>query len=766
MKSIAKTVGIHFSYQDNNNAKVKTWLSDKRNEPWFLVVDGLNDDRIAEQVQNLLPEDQGQTLITTKDKGILGRFKKRKRSSQTIRNMSYNQGPPASQRDTRSDFRLFVKEPRIADLRNIFDWYNDDTLTDATKMNFLLEALFLPVRVKLTARTWERNGGTTTSQRYKDMVMDKEGKQKYAPFPGIVEGVLDNVFSSLNPEVPMRGSSPWPSHELKLLALMSCLNIDQIESKILEVDHEADHREELRNMLGILENRSYISWQRNTASGTDTYSMHEFVRMAVRQFIKGNPGLGLVALLECHQIALASLLHIYREQEKKFQASHSAIQSSCHNLKMVLMPHVEPFVRFVRCIMEDEQDKMASFVEFKRTEALTYSTIIFSQALIEEGRYSDAARVLEFVKNLKGDEHHLLQLKRMLAKAYISLPLATHNKKAWEDATELLKPGVELCLQDTPDLQSWLSMIDLASLYSRSGRPVKALGVLALYGGLGCWHYKDNTQLCQQKGNKLSEQERKSIAILFRVETAFAYAVIANSQNDHQTPKVKSQQSGLSLNGLLGALDSIKRNAYRKKSKKLIKQVEEAYEKLSPGEHYSTGFTDENGMLRTWIAIGDKEMLDKARTKLNDSIRHLESSVNFPQRFGSRTRLLGMKTWKAKLDLDSDCRVEGKEIASKRLEDLLEEYREHFGAPNGKHDAHTLHCAVLLRESYEKLGQKDGRVDLTEYCLDDPPACVLFYDDEERLDLAPFVVIMLVLVVITSLRARDTLYLGPFRGDL
>ena len=63
----------------NTLRAVKKWLGDKKNGPWVMVIDGIDDTRVAKKMYKTLPQDRdgrvlGQVLITTKDRDVLTYF--------------------------------------------------------------------------------------------------------------------------------------------------------------------------------------------------------------------------------------------------------------------------------------------------------------------------------------------------------------------------------------------------------------------------------------------------------------------------------------------------------------------------------------------------------------------------------------------------------------------------------------------------------------------------------------------------------------------
>lgn len=119
-----------------------------------MVIDSLNDRDCLAQITKLLPEDAGQMIITTKNREILTDFIEPCKADQCFQ----------------------VGQLSPVDRREIFNWFNDDLMSDAAGMDELLESLSLPIHVRIEAlHLVTRNN--PTSDLYQSL---KEGTYKYA----------------------------------------------------------------------------------------------------------------------------------------------------------------------------------------------------------------------------------------------------------------------------------------------------------------------------------------------------------------------------------------------------------------------------------------------------------------------------------------------------------------------------------------------------------------------------------------------------------
>lgn len=86
---------------------MQRWLADAANGQRIMIIDGLDNPAVARHIEQLLPKDRGQILVTTKDRTILDSLshvssKQRKKACLHLGNLATNEA------------------------RLVFQWYNDD----------------------------------------------------------------------------------------------------------------------------------------------------------------------------------------------------------------------------------------------------------------------------------------------------------------------------------------------------------------------------------------------------------------------------------------------------------------------------------------------------------------------------------------------------------------------------------------------------------------------------------------------------------------
>jgi hypothetical protein len=672
VRTIAQRISLPFPDEKGLFTATKAWLQDDSNGAWFIVIDGLNllDDEVTTQLRQLLPRDRGQVLVTTQDCSVLDMleeiFVSKRRSN-----------------------RLHVHKLKTTDLYEIFEWHVDEPISATEQINELLDYLYLPAIVQITAK-WANDFKTSVSnlhdmiiKRQQNVVSVKLPEQAYERFTAAHQ-IFQTIraFHTTGPRIKLQ---EWPNHTARLLGVLSCLDHERMDFQLVRKDHNREDR--LREMLGSLENCSFIS--KATDNIEEGYTMHRIVQELMCRWTVEHMGTG--SLLCLHQTALCVLVLHYKAKKKALEGK-TAPRLSYH-WKIPLMCHFEHFLSFARLYAPKLDASVISV--FECDDRMAYSVITFARVYLDEGRFDDAACVLHLSWRLYRGHRYRSPLVRQLCEAYTLPPLASRNQTTWAETTAHLERVVD-DFKEQPGSdreQEWLCLLALANMYSKTLQPVPASKFLARLHELNLDMQGDGPQVTTSSVNTFEPQaDRRKLAIHKRVAEArlhLAWAECASSN---------------SLNA-----------KHLRKALEYFTQARSAAYIWYPLMDKWTTELDED-IADIWSSMGDPESVRKALGMYGMLLRGYENDFIAPDRPWSKARIWdlkckvaytqlklspltpdrdtqeAMRTQKA-LDAQSPSDTRG---ALDVLRNALAFYEESFGA----NDEHTRVCAHLLFEIY------------------------------------------------------------------
>ncbi|KAF2465668.1 uncharacterized protein BDR25DRAFT_345891 [Lindgomyces ingoldianus] len=617
---------------------VRTWLLNKDNGPWLIVLDGLNSEEFASSIKAFMPvlepSHAGQILITTTNRGLLKHFVKLKPSEGQC---------------------IEVDNLREQESLDLFRWYNEDVLTDE-EMSKFLSKVALPVFIKMLA-----NHMLEFKIPMSDMYQHLTTKR--AEFPDLVNQLFDENHDIFRPLVTARCDEKRPirgltNPTLKLLGELSCLNNARIESELIETQFEEKDRDKLAVMLGRLENCSFIGKDNDR-----NYFMHEFVQREVRRRIKKQ--WDVATLIRLHGSALCMLYVRYRDDKAQWKELDDNHQRTYH-LKLRFIPHFERFLDFVK-----EHPKSKSFAGFELQDRMVASVITFAQVFMEEGRYEDASCVLEFTHRLYRQRTYRYELIRLLVQAHTLPPLARARKSEWLKSETLLKDSIQECEQEHMSKERWLCALALSDLYARARHPAKALNQLKSLQDCSLTIKRGVPEIIKRGNPKLDEDTARILAVNRRIGEAKAFLLHARL--------LKADHAGG------------KRTDYLKKAENAFEEAKTAV---------SDWFRDqaewiqiEEGLGSVFCECGTQEDLRKADDIFRKLNSRLEKEFNAPERSLSQKKLWDVRCRTAAVWLKTGFTVSA-DAAVKRLEEALQHYEKCYGPKND----HTRTCAYHLRD--------------------------------------------------------------------
>jgi hypothetical protein len=661
---IARRICPHVTTPEQMIEELQRWLADEKNGPWIMVIDGLDNKAVAEQIERLLPKNSGQVLVTTKDRTILD----------SLSHVSSKQRKKAC---------LHMGDLAMNDSRLVFQWYNDDFLPTDSGIDKLLKSVPSPALIKLLARYAANNNKSAAEvhgEICKARIHGKSLKIPEAVYKCLTQGyhMFEALGTTRSGAIPSNSIlSPWPSQEFLLLCCLACLNKGDISFELIAQDYSEDSK--LGELLGSLENCSFVA-----KSHLQSYCMHEIVQDLARRWVIDN--MGLPSLLDVHQTALCMLVLLYNKQ-RDTQSEHHKTRRSSYHWKLRFMPHFERFLGFAKEFSSRLDDLATS--NFKCSDNMVNSVITFSQTYMEEGRYEDAICVLEFVHRLYKGISLRLQLARHLCKAYTISPLATQRDSIRSRTTELLETAAKESMAQPVEhrnrQQEWLCLLDLIYLHCKFAQPEKAFKVLKDLKELRLIK-KGNVFklhiLSQKKFEKLGHDGRIRLAVHRRVAEGRIHVATGDLAKD--STKIKHYQCA------------------REAFSHAVSAIQD-------------GFDDEG----KWISEVNEELAN-VLCKMSDSksikdaiaiykllIDNLEREIGTTSPLWRRTRLWGWKCRKAdaQLRLGDATSKEETEECFEIMRQTLAHCEERFGKPEGKHDEHTLACADFIMEAYERCGR-------------------------------------------------------------
>lgn len=629
---------------------IRTWLLNKDNGPWLIVLDGLNSEEFASSIKAFMPvlepSHAGQILITTTNRGLLKNFVKLKPSEGQC---------------------IEVDKLTEQESLDLFRWYNEDVLTDE-EMSKLLSKAALPVFIKMLANHM-LEFKIPTLDMYRHLTTQR------AEFPDLVNQLFDENHDIFRPLVTARSDEKrpikgWPNPTLKLLGELSCFNNARIESELIETQfEEKDRDDKLAVMLGRLENCSFIG-----KANHRNYFMHEFVQREVRRRIKNQ--WDVATLLRLHGSALGMLYSRYHDDKVQWKESDDNHQRTYH-LKLRFMPHFERFLDFVR-----EHQKSKNFAGFELQDRMVASVITFAQVFMDEGRYEDASCVLEFTRRLYRRRTHRYELIRLLVKAYTLPPLARARKSEWLKSETILKDSIQECEQEHMSKEKWLCALALSDLYTRARHPAKALNQLKSLQDFTLTIKRDSPEIIKRGIPKLDEDTARILAVNRRIGEAKAFLLHAKL--------LKTDHAGG------------KRTDY-------LKKAENAFEEAKIAVRYwfhdqAEWIQIEEGLGSVFCECGTHEDLKKAEDIFQKLNARLEKECNASKRSLSQKKLWDVRCRTAVVWLKTGLTLPA-DAAVKRLEEALQHYENCYGPKND----HTRTCAYHLKDAIRRTDCKRAK---------------------------------------------------------
>jgi hypothetical protein len=668
--NIAKLICPNVTTPNELIKSLQSWLADASNGPWIMVIDGVDDLAVARRIEQLLPKDSGQVLITTKDRAILD----------SLSHVSSKQRKKAC---------LHMGSLPTSEARLVFQWYNDNLLPNDTGIDALLESVPSPALIKLLA-TYAANNNKSTS----DVLAEIQEARKHGRSLKIPEAVYTDfshgyfIFEALGAVRSVTGPSDkhlrlWPSPEFELLGSMSCLNKDDMSFELIAQDYAKEGR--LRELLGSLENCSFI-----TRGKEQCYFMHETVQDLASQWILDK--MGLPSLLDRQQRTLCMLFLLYdKERKSKFERGDRKVRRSSYLWKLPFMPHFDRFLGFTR-EFGTKLDTLASS-NFECHDNMVHAVITFSYMYMEEGRYEDAVCVLEFVYRLYKGFSSRLQLARHMCKAYTVSPRNIRDTDKWLIASQILQSALNIYRSQVDKSrdrrEEWLCLLDLIHLHCKFGRPKSASKVLAELKELTLSVHRGIPNV-YWPGRKSFANESTSVRLRLAIYKRVAEGRIHEAKADHA---IGSAQTRLYQSAREAFSDARMAIHYRFDNDEEDKWESEVNEELA----------------RVLCKMGYVETITEAVSIYEGVVKTMQKDLQTSAKPFGETKLWGLKCRKANAQLRLREQLSPGEIEKilDTMRKALAHCEKRFGKTEGQHDERTLDCAQFLMEAYEKCSRHD-----------------------------------------------------------
>lgn len=657
MQKIASEANINVSGTVEFLAPLKEWLANEQNGPWIMVIDGLDNASLAEEVGMILPEDCGQLLVTTKTRDVLtSHF-------------------PGLQRDS----CIHVRDLEGQNLQKIFRAYAwDATIKEnSPELARLVKFLKLPALVKFAAE-FVTETGQPLGALYDNLQ------------PGKSKRIRDRIYRFFDQALkPFYSCRSELSHEtLRLLGELSCLNNEGFGVDLIEKGYPDSGR--LWEMLGKLQSFSFIAKDEQNQSIDQqpvVFFMNTFAQRAVREVMEKRMGLGFI--MQLHGTALSMLFTLYDKRRQEMDESEARRVRRCSYLwKLPLMPHFERFLQFSR----DHGAEDHKFKEVAFEDQAVKSVMTFAQVYLDEGRYDDAVCVLRLTKKLYRGTKNRCNLYFLLLQA-LNLRLGACDDERlvrWRDdlVKELSEEGW-LTME-----QAWRVQLELARSDTRSRKPDEAFGrlkncsrdmqLIIKNGRLDSW--------VKQRG-KLDRKE-KELVILQRIEEGRAYlsrAKVAKSRTKCTNRRMLPFMSvWIPFSGHGCADDKDLRRA-----KIAFDESKAAIVEWFPDTEQEWLMEIDENTADVLYEMGTSKDLQEAEELLKKRIDWLESHCK------DRSRPHAWKGW-----CDVKCKLarvwskrgveKGEEHLRKEAINTLEEMLAKYEKLFGKGDLHTQRCARWL----------------------------------------------------------------------
>ena len=651
VRRIGEEIQLEVSEPEDLFVSMNRWLSNSMNGPWIMVVDGLDNSAVAAALKRLLPRDSGQILITSKNRAILN---------------SLDDFLPLHER---KQVCLQIESLAVSESRRVFQWHNDGVLLSNSEMEDLFSKFSSPVLIKLLAKYFSNNN-VTTSQLYKSI---KDGKslefdqrvyEELSKEYLIFEPLINSMPRLLAPSIK---SCQWPSAELRLLGELSCLNKDEIDFRLIQQNYENETR--LLEMMGLLENCSYIGKGRN--DNVQYYFMHETVQKLIRQWVLAE--MGFETLLDLYATALCMLITLYKD-DKSNEADAKKIRRSSYLWKLRFMAHFDRFLDFAR----EFSTNLDRLSHSRCSDRVVHCVITFSHVYLDEGRYDDAARVLELTRKLYKGTKYRPHLVRHLSKAYILRPLLGLHEEERSKAAIMLTEVISECVDPGASEQRWLCILDLADVSCKSLRPKDASDALERLQEVSV-ETNGGAPKLRRRGKKIFEETVElKLAIMKRIAEAKVHTARANCATN---PAVRNKEC---------------RKAYEAYS-----DAKSAISSWLPGEG-TWALEAEEQMAKVLCKMDNPDSTGEAIRIFEKLFQRLQADFHAPNRAWSQKRLWDIECQIACAQLRLGAGRVGPAVQT--LERVLRSYEMCYGKRGGQHDEHTRACAHYLCEAYRKTG--------------------------------------------------------------
>jgi hypothetical protein len=649
---LAEHVKFTIPETENSFNAMRNWLSSPSNGSWIMVVDGLDSIPTARLVRELLPKGTGKTLVTTNGRDIL------------------------------DELGLGVEESciqvdglELEARRQLFQFYNKDVLTDTRQMDNMLKRYELPILIKIVA-SYLYKTRLSTDVWYKAFQSGDTIKE-------LQDALKDNpqhlriflpLLADTNDQKDYIQYREFPSAPLKLLAELSCFDNHEVDLVLLQQNY--NERQRLWKMLGFLENCSLIgkAKAKGKPGNLHCYFMHESVQQLVHIWVHNS--MGRRTLLELYETALCMLFAQYKDA-KKVDNTHQ----STYLLKLAFIPHFERFLQFVQGCKEDNP-----FPGYECSDNMVQSVITFTHVYLDEGRYNDAACVIDFTRKLysKGVKFRP-HLARHLARVCTLPPLAKEREAGWDQAAKLLREVVQKYPSPWEDQQEkWLCLFELVELYCRSMRPKEAAEALQTF------HIRlqidrkakiPRLKIHESRVDRRCKDEPDLARMSIRRKLLEAKVHLTSAKSPALPHRKQEELKGSHI-ALLDAKLAI--NYWFPEDERWIAEVDESIADV--------------------LCETDDKMQAQEALSIYSSI-----SAPFQMNTKNTNRADNEKRkWRI------DCRIaraqlhlgpQSRDAAIRLLSQTIRSYEACYGLRDGKHDEHTRACAYFLHDAYRQAGE-------------------------------------------------------------
>ncbi|OAL49196.1 hypothetical protein IQ07DRAFT_73166 [Pyrenochaeta sp. DS3sAY3a] len=677
IRNIARAIALPASSQEDTYKNVQSWLCNAQNGPWMVIIDDLNNNNnFAQDLVRFIPKLSGQILITTRDRAVL-----------TNLDSLFPQGMGGMMR-----FCFHIEQLPTSDLRMMFNMLSGNMPVQGSDIiDELLDALPSPACVRLLVKYYYEFNMSTHELHN---VLDAPRRNLALP-EKVYTNLTRNYFlfaslcnGSMSGGPISKESRRWSSRELKLLGEVSFLDKDNISLTLLRQEYAQEFL--LRELVGRLENCSFLV----TGTAPETFRVHKTIQSLMRDWTLAH--FGLRALLDLQDNALCMILHEYSDNKMQ-SAEDSGVRISSYFQKLPLLQHFEYFLDFSK----QHSIKIRSHAdELSCSPNMARSVITFSQVYLEDGRYEDAACVLECLQMVYKGSEWQPQLIRSLCKAYTSPPLASRDTKLHSERAEALESLYRSCImqQTRNHEQEWWCLLDLANWHSRCGQPQQARAVIARLRevNMTAWSGKVRISrrctrgrcnwalqwMCPHDRHFPTKMIETKLAIAKFIATARYHVAIAERT---EVPNEKTKALCIARDAFITA--------------------KETTQQRCPNEH-------------EWLSKQDEDIADvlckmDATISIKKGIliyKDLTSSSSSGQSKISELRMWGLKCRLAlaQLKLHAENTDDVNAQAFKVLHCALEYSKARYGRLEDlKSNNHVRVCAHLLREAYEMVGRDE-----------------------------------------------------------